>query len=351
MSLIQIYTDTVRSGVLQADPAQEGTMLELERLRQVLSQPRKRGWFRKSTPAPKGIYLWGGVGCGKSMLMDMFARSLGASVRRVHFHAFMQEVHSGIARAKSQGVVDAIQPVAQEMAAGISCLAFDEMQITDITDAMLVSRLFEALFAAGVVIVATSNRHPNNLYKNGLNRQLFVPFISLLQNKMMVHQLVSATDYRQNRMAGQQSYFMPLGKDATTGMDQVWLELAGGAGTPFTLEVKSREVSIPIFRNGIARISFSALCGQPLGAADYLALAKQTKVLMLDDIPLLGSDNASEAKRFVTLIDAVYEAGISFIASAAVAPENLYPRGIGRFEFERTASRLREMQAQGWGQN
>jgi len=127
--------------------------------------------------------------------------------------------------------------------------------------------------------------------------------------------------------------------------------LAGGAGTPFTLEVKSREVSIPIFRNGIARISFSALCGQPLGAADYLALAKQTKVLMLDDIPLLGSDNASEAKRFVTLIDAVYEAGISFIASAAVAPEDLYPSGIGRFEFERTASRLREMQAQGWGQN
>ena len=349
MSLIQIYTEAVRSGTLQADPAQEGVLPELERLRQALSQPRKLGWFRKSAPAPKGIYLWGGVGRGKSMLMDMFARSMGTSVRRFHFHAFMQEVHSGIARAKSQGVVDAIQPIAQDMAEGITCLAFDEMQITDITDAMLVGRLFEALFVAGIVIVATSNRHPNDLYQNGLNRQLFLPFISLLQEKVTVHELASPTDYRQNRMAGQQSYFMPLGDGATTGMDQVWLELAGGPGTPFALEVKSRQVAIPSFRNGIARISFSALCGQPLGAGDYLALAKQAKVLMLDDIPLLGSGNASEAKRFVTLIDAVYEAGIGFIASAAVAPEDLYTSGTGSFEFERTASRLREMQAQGWG--
>ena len=351
MNLIQIYNDAVRSGTLQADPAQEETLPELERLRQALSQPRKRSWFRKSAPAPMGIYLWGGVGCGKSMLMDMFARSMGASVRRVHFHAFMQEVHNGIARAKSRGVVDAIQPVAQEMAEGITCLAFDEMQITDITDAMLVGRLFEALFVAGIVIVATSNRHPNDLYKDGLNRQLFLPAISLLQKKMIVHNMASSTDYRQNRMACQQSYFTPLGDAATTNMNKVWQELAGGAGTPFFLEVKSRQVAIPLFRNGIARISFSALCGQPLGAGDYLALVRETKVLILDNIPILSGNNASEAKRFVTLIDTVYEAGIGFIASAAVMPEDLYPSGTGSFEFERTASRLREMQAQGWGQS
>ena len=350
MSLIQIYSEAVRLGALQADFAQEAALPELERLRLQLQQPSKKGWFRKPGPAPRGIYLWGGVGRGKSMLMDIFARSMGASVRRVHFHAFMQEVHSGIARAKAQGTVDAIQPVAREMADGITCLAFDEMQITDITDAMLVGRLFEALFEAGIAIVATSNRHPNDLYKNGLNRQLFVPFIALLQQKMVVHELASLTDYRQNRMAGQKSYFTPLGADARAGMDQIWLKLAGGPGQTFVLEVKSRQVIIPSFRNGIARISFSEICGQPLGAGDYLALAHEAKVLMLEDIPQLGRDNASGAKRFVTLIDAVYEAGIGFIASAAAPPEALYPTGTGNFEFERTASRLREMQADDWGQ-
>ena len=209
MRLTQIYSDALHNCSLQADPAQELILLELENLRLELYQPRKRGWFRKPATTPKGIYLWGGVGRGKSMLMDMFARSMGTSVRRVHFHAFMQDVHSGIARARSQGIADAIQPVAREMAGGISCLAFDEMQITDITDAMLVGRLFEALFNAGITIVATSNRHPNDLYKNGLNRQLFLPFIALLQQKMVVHELASPTDYRQNRMVGRQSYFTP----------------------------------------------------------------------------------------------------------------------------------------------
>jgi cell division protein ZapE len=350
MRLTQIYSDALHNCSLQADPAQELILLELENLRLELYQPRKRGWFRKPATTPKGIYLWGGVGRGKSMLMDMFARSMGTSVRRVHFHAFMQDVHSGIARARSQGIADAIQPVAREMAGGISCLAFDEMQITDITDAMLVGRLFEALFNAGITIVATSNRHPNDLYKNGLNRQLFLPFIALLQQKMVVHELASPTDYRQNRMVGRQSYFTPLGDAARVGMDQIWLELAGGPGQLFALEVKSRQIIIPAFRNGIARISFLELCGQPLGAGDYLALAQEAKVLVLDDIPLLGRDNFSEAKRFVTLIDAVYEAGIGLIASAAAKPDELYPSGTGSFEFERTASRLREMQAEDWGQ-
>ena len=349
MNLPDTYQNAVACGQLQPDPAQEAALCALERLRLALSQPRKRGWFRKAAPAPDGIYLWGGVGRGKSMLMDMFARSLGPSVRRVHFHGFMQEVHAGIARAKAQGAVDAIQPVAEEMASGIRCLAFDEMQITDITDAMLVGRLFEALFSAGIVIVATSNRHPDDLYKNGLNRQLFLPFIALLQQKMVVHELASPTDYRQDRMAGQGCYFTPIDAAARARMDQIWMDLAGGPGQPFALEVKSRRVMVPEFRNGIARMSFAQLCGAALGAADYLALVREAKVLMLDDIPLLGRANASEAKRFVTLIDAVYEARIGFIASAAAMPEALYPSGTGSFEFERTASRLAEMQADGWG--
>ena len=177
MDLITTYSNAILAGDLQPDDAQESVLPELERVRMALIAPRKRSWFRKAGPGPKGLYLWGGVGRGKSMLMDMFARSSTEAVRRVHFHAFMQDVHAGIAQAKSQGIKDAIQPVAQEMAKGISCLAFDEMQITDITDAMLVGRLFEALFAAGIAIVVTSNRHPNDLYKNGLNRQLFLPFI------------------------------------------------------------------------------------------------------------------------------------------------------------------------------
>jgi cell division protein ZapE len=351
MDLFTTYFDAVSAGDLQADGAQESVLPELERVRMALTAPTTRGWFRKAGPGPKGLYLWGGVGRGKSMLMDMFARSSSKTVRRVHFHAFMQEVHAGIARAKSQGIQDTIQPVAQEMAEGISCLAFDEIQITDITDAMLVGRLFEALFAAGVAIVATSNRHPNDLYKDGLNRQLFLPFIALLQERMVVTELASPTDYRQNRMSGQEIYFSPLGVVATTAMDNIWLELAGGPGQSFSLEVKSRQVQIPNLRNGIARISFCELCGQPLGAADYLALTQEVKVLMLDDIPVLSRNNSSEAKRFVTLIDAVYEAQIGFIASAAAAPEQLYLEGIGSFEFERTASRLREMRANDWGQS
>lgn len=349
MSLKQTYLDAVQAGELLADGAQEAALSELERLSFELQVPPIGGWFRRARPSPKGLYLWGGVGCGKSMLMDMFARGLPGQVRRVHFHAFMQEVHAGIAKAKRAGVRDAIQPVAQSLGDGITCLAFDEMQITDITDAMLVGRLFECLFEAGISIVVTSNRRPTDLYKDGLNRQLFLPFIALLQDKMLVHELASPTDYRQNRLARQKSYFSPLSMQTTSEMDAVWYELAGGPGQEINLEIKGRVLYIPHFRNSIARIGFDDLCGTALGAADYLSLAETAKVLMLDNIPLLGHDNASEARRFVTLIDAIYEAGIGFIASAAAAPEELYPSGVGSFEFERTASRLREMQAENYG--
>ena len=345
-----LYEARVADGSLTADPAQEAVLPEFDRIRAALMNPEKKGFFRRAPEPPKGLYIWGGVGRGKSMLMDMFAANMGdVPVRRVHFHAFMQEIHSAMHEARKTGVDDAIAPVAAQVAAQVKLLAFDEMQISDITDAMIVGRLFQALFAAGVVVVTTSNRVPDDLYKDGLNREIFLPFIELIKEKMVIWELTSPRDYRQDRLAGSQSYFTPVNADSRAAMDAVWDDLTGGDGEELTLRVKGRTVVIPQFRNGVARAGFHALCGQPLGAADYLALAEATRVLLLDGIPSLGRSNFNEAKRFVTLIDALYEAKVRLICSAAAAPEMLYLEGEGTFEFERTASRLREMQAEGWG--
>ena len=349
-TLPEIYAARVRDGSLTPDDAQLEALPEFERIRAALAVPVKRGLFRKPPAPPKGLYLWGGVGRGKSMLMDLFVESLDVPARRVHFHAFMQEIHAGMHTARQRGVEDAIAPVAADVAANLRVLAFDEMQITDITDAMIVGRLFEALFKAGVVVVTTSNRMPDDLYKDGLNRQIFLPFIALLKDRMVVRELVSEKDYRQDRLAGSRVYFTPIAAEARHAIAAVWRDLTGGEATPLTLHVKGREVEIPAFRNGIARASFYDLCGKPLGAADYLALAGAARVLVLEGIPCLGRSNFNEARRFVTLIDALYEARVRLICSAAATPEMLYLEGEGSFEFERTASRLREMQAADWGQ-
>lgn len=349
-SLSTLYDQMIADGTLRPDPAQGAIMPEFDRIREALSQPVKKGLFRKAPEPPKGLYLWGGVGRGKSMLMDLFAKNLGdIPARRVHFHAFMQEIHSAMHEARKTGVDDAIAPVAKAVSRSVRLLAFDEMQITDITDAMIVGRLFQALFADGVVVITTSNRVPDDLYKHGLNRNLFVPFIELIKDKMVVHELVSPTDYRQDRLSGSPVYFTPVNAESRAQMDVVWEDLTGGEAGPLTLRVKGRDVVIPRFRNGVGRARFHALCGQPLGPADYLAIAEAVKVLMLDDIPSLGRTNFNEAKRFVTLIDALYEARVRLICSAAAKPEMLYLEGEGTFEFERTASRLREMQSEDWG--
>ncbi|EBA04489.1 AFG1-like ATPase [Rhodobacterales bacterium HTCC2150] len=351
--LVDIYATEVAAGRLRDDTAQHRVIDVLAEVQQKLeTQSVRRGFslFRRAAEPIKGLYIWGGVGRGKSMLMDMFFDNVDVvRKRRVHFHAFMQEIHEALHNARKSGVDDAILPVAKAISDELRLLCFDEMQINDITDAMIVGRLFEQLFAAGVVIITTSNRVPADLYKDGLNRALFLPFIDLLQERLSVIDLNSDNDYRQHRLTGTPRYFEPNDATAKLAMDAVWDDLVDGKSEPLVLTVKSRKVTLPFFHNGVGRASFADLCERPLGAGDYLAIADALRVLLLDDIPQLGGANNNEAKRFVTLIDALYEAKVKLIASAAASPEELYLSGAGIFEFERTASRLREMQGVEWG--
>ncbi|MGP6087814.1 cell division protein ZapE [Antarctobacter jejuensis] len=347
-SVTDLYKTRVAEGRIKPDPAQQAVLPELERLRADLSQPVKRGFFRRSVEAPKGLYLWGGVGRGKSMVMDLFVETLEVPARRVHFHAFMQEIQTEIHRLRKDGVEDPIKPVAKSVSDAVRILAFDEMQITDIADAMIVGRLFENLFEAGTTVITTSNRVPDDLYKDGLNRQLFLPFIALLKERMEVRELASDRDHRQDRLAGAKVFFTPANAEARAELDALWEELTHGLEETLTLHVKGREVELPRYHNGVARASFFDLCGRMLGPADYLKLADSVRVLIMENIPQLSRHNFNEAKRFVTLIDALYEARVKLVASAAAEPEMLYVEGSGSFEFERTASRLREMQSADW---
>lgn len=355
-TLPEILSRRVAEGTIRPDPQQTAVAEQLEPLRAWLEAQATRktgllaGLFSKPPAPPRGMYLWGGVGRGKSMLMDLFTEATDIPrKRRVHFHAFMQEVHHAIHAARQKGLEDPLAPFAESTIAALRLLAFDEMQITDITDAMIVGRLFEKLLAGGVVIVTTSNRPPEDLYKNGLNRELFLPFIALLRERLEVVELQSPQDYRQHRLAGAKVYFYPAGKSGPA-IDAIWRDMTAGAAIgPLDLAVNGRKVTLPRFGNGVARASFWELCAHPLGPADYLAIAAAVRVLILEDIPQLSASNYNQAKRFVTLIDALYEAHVRLICSAADEPERLYIEGEGSFEFARTASRLREMQGADWG--
>ena len=355
------YRELVETGALAPDAAQEDAAQRLQALSAALSgRAAPFAWLRKPRAAAKGVYLWGAVGRGKSLLMDIFFNNTDiAPKRRAHFHEFMAETHERIARwraldekskrrhakAGRASLDDPMPPVAADIAAGARLLCFDEFQVSDIADAMILGRLFEALFAEGVTVVATSNRHPDDLYKDGLNRQLFLPFIAMLKERLDVIELDAARDYRLDRLSGAPVYYSPLGAEAASAMDKAWNAMIAGAQEHAeTLRVKGRDVVAPRCARGLARFSFADLCEAPLGASDYLAIVRRYGAIFIDRIPVMGPERRNEARRFVTLIDAIYESRTKLVCSAAAPPDALYPEGDGAFEFRRAASRLAEMQ-------
>ncbi len=348
-NLTDLYEKMISEGSLQDDPGQRVILEELEKIDYAISRSKAKSLFFKKTDNLKGVYIWGGVGCGKSMLMDLFVKNLLVSNRRVHFHAFMQEIHTSLHKARGLGKKDPLAVVANKVIKNFKVLALDEMQIKDITDAMIVGRLFTLLLDGGVTIITTSNRIPSDLYKDGLNRQLFLPFIDLIEKQLNILNLATSNDYRKNKLRGAPVYFSPLDTRSKNNLDNLWLDLSGNESQDFHLTVNKRKIKFPFYSNGVARFTFFELCGKNRGPADFLAIVDNVRVLIVQDIPQLGKSNFNEAKRFVTLIDTVYEAGIVFICSAAAQPEHLYLDGEGVFEFERTVSRLHEMQSESWG--
>ncbi|WP_430402373.1 cell division protein ZapE [Hyphomonas sp.] len=359
-SVLDRYEARIAEGILDADPAQAEAAARLDALARALAGKRKRGWLSKPEPVT-GLYLWGGVGRGKSMLMDLFFDAAPVTPkRRVHFHEFMGGVHDMLgewrsmderARKRSEWHVrgagdDPIAPAAKRIASGAKLLCFDEFQVTQIADAMILSRLFEALFGAGVTVVATSNRHPDDLYADGINRPLFLPFVGLLKSRCDIVELRSDRDYRLDRLSEAPVWYAPLDAASDAALDRAWDRLTLGAQPQHcTLTIKGRKLEVSREAAGVARFTFEELCARPLGARDYHAIGANFHTVILAGIPLLSPQNRNEAARFVTLIDELYEAKVKLVASAAAEPDALYPAGDGSFEFKRTASRLHEMRS------
>ncbi len=298
----------------------------------------------------QGLYIYGDVGNGKSMLMDLFFNQVQIEAkRRTHFHEFMQEVHGRLHHLRQNKKfrdADPIPRVARDISEAAWLLCFDEMQVTDIADAMILGRLFKTLFELGVVIVATSNRSPDDLYKDGLQRERFLPFIALIKERMDVLELDGEQDYRLGRKQGLKVYYTPLGSEAEAGLAECFAKLSGGAvPRPDSIMVLGRDWRIERAAPGVAWFTFDEICRTNVGPADYLALASLYHTVMVSGVPILSSAERDVAKRFVTLVDALYEHKATFICSAAAPPDQLYPEGDGAFEFRRTASRLIEMQA------
>ncbi|WP_426032623.1 cell division protein ZapE [Caulobacter sp. DWP3-1-3b2] len=355
------YRDRLAQGEIKPDAAQAAAVDALARLEADLDGAGEPGFslFSRKPKGQKGVYLWGPVGRGKSMLMDLFFDSAPIDKkRRIHFHGFMAEVHGHIdawrkgdaaerkARFGQHRGDDPIAPTADLIAAQARLLCFDELQVTDIADAMILGRLFEALFAQGVTLVATSNRPPDDLYKDGLNRQLFVPFIAMLKDRMDVVAVRGPVDFRLDRLRAARTWLAPNDKTTAAEFDALWADMLDGAEeTGATLEVLGRKMRLPRAVGGLLRASFASLCQQALGPRDYLAVAARFHTVFLEDVPLLTPERRDAAKRFNTLIDSLYEADAKLVALADGEPDALYPAGDGSFEFERTVSRLQEMRS------
>ncbi len=360
-SIRTAYRQRLAQGEIRPDAAQAAAIDALSRLEADLDSAGEPGFslFGRKPKSQRGVYLWGPVGRGKSMLMDLFFESAPvARKRRIHFHAFMAEVHAHIdawrkgdpaqrkARFGQHKGDDPITPTADLIASQARLLCFDELQVTDIADAMILGRLFEALFAQGVTLVATSNRPPDDLYKDGLNRQLFVPFIGMLKSALDVVAVRGPVDFRLDRLRAARTWLAPNNEVCLAEFDRLWGDMLDGAPEiGATLEVMGRKIRLPRASGGLLRSSFASLCLQALGSQDYLALAERFHTVFLEDVPRLTPERRDAAKRFNTLIDALYEADVKLVALADVEPEDLYPAGDGAFEFERTVSRLQEMRS------
>ncbi|MDE1986265.1 MAG: AFG1 family ATPase [Alphaproteobacteria bacterium] len=352
MSFLERFKQAVATGALQADAGQAAAAKKLHALSHALAAYRRPRTFSfiRQTP-PRGLYLWGEVGRGKSMLMDMFFESVAvAARRRVHFNAFMGEIHARLNEERREGHErDPIRPVARRIAQDATLLCFDEFQVNDVADAMILGRLFEQLFAHGVVVVATSNTEPDRLYEGGLNRQLFLPFVTMIKERMNVVSLNGSRDYRRDLDSSDVAYFTPLGPEADLAMNDAWRALTGGAaGKTTCLSVLGRGLPVPHAAGGVARFSFTDLCAEALGATDYLAVAHAFHTVMIDRIPAMAADQRDQARRFILLIDTLYDEGVRLVCSAAAPAEDLYVAGDGAEAFRRTASRLLEMQSRGY---
>ncbi|HXJ01635.1 MAG TPA: cell division protein ZapE [Micropepsaceae bacterium] len=365
---IKRYRAALAAGKLQPDAEQARAAAALESLYQALKtyRPPGRGLFGFSfgafaAKAPKGLYIHGDVGRGKSALMDLFFAAVPfLRKRRIHFNAFMAETHSRIHDwrnlSQSERVQrvefvreagdDPIAPVAKRIYSESLLLCLDEFQVTDVADAMILGRLFEKLFAYGAIIVLTSNIEPDRLYEGGLNRALFLPFIALIKERLATVELNGPRDYRLERMSGLNAYITPLGPAADASMDAAWRRLTDvERGEPFALDVLQRKFIVPQAASGVARFTFDELCGEALGAADYLALARHFHTILIDHVPQLGPEQGNEARRFTLLIDTLYDEKVKLICSAAVSPQELYVEGDNAPAFRRVVSRLMEMQS------
>jgi cell division protein ZapE len=343
---------------LKSDEAQRRAVAALDRLAQALESQGRAvlSLFKKREAGPVGVYLWGGVGRGKSMLMDLAFDHIDVEPkRRVHFHAFMLETHERLKTARSSEEGDPVEQVARLIAGEARLLAFDEMMVNNPADAMILSRLFEKLLERGVRVIATSNRPPKDLYKDGLNRELFLPFIATLETRFELVEVNGPTDYRLDRLAGVETWHIPNGPEATEALSRAFFQLTDhkvedrdkvpGAD----IEVGGgRRLHVPKSLKGVAVFSFRRLCAEARGAADYLAIAQNYHTVILVGVPVMGPENRNEAARFTTLIDALYEHRVKLLASADADPADLFPKGDGSFEFQRAVSRLEEMRSVGY---
>jgi cell division protein ZapE len=354
------------AGEVHADPVQEKVVQRLQAVYDQLAAATDRPAAKpgllarlglrpaKAPTGPHGLYIWGPVGRGKSMLMDLFFHDAPVTrKRRVHFHEFMLEVQERLHRRReklaAEGAppeADTIVPIAREIAREARLLCFDEFQVTNIADAMILARLFETLFDEGVTVVATSNRKPDDLYKDGLQRERFLPFIDLIKERLEILELGGGQDYRMDRLRNFDVYLTPAGAWTTAKLDEAFRALSGGAdGAPRVLRTQGRDVEVPRAAPGVAMAHFLDWCAKAMGAADFLCIAEHFHTVIVADIPKMGPDSRDKAVRFVTMIDTFYEKKVKFVCSAAAAPSGLYVVGDGAFEFQRTVSRLMEMQS------